>query len=71
MNPLRKPIYDRSNYENVRRIIEEEVIKFENNSQQVIISENCLREQTRSKSLEFCIENVAKKSIYSDTQRNY
>ena len=34
----------------------------ENNSQQVIISENCLHEQTLSKSFEFCIESVVKKA---------
>ena len=36
----------------------------ENNSQQVIISENCLHEQTLSKSLEFCIESVVTKQLF-------
>ena len=39
----------------------------ESNSQQVIISENCLHEQTLCKSFEFCMESVAKKSSCSDT----
>ena len=102
-----EPVYNRGNYESVRRIIEEDLIKFnkcismktiieaygigkgqhqyrlmlknrliksfgnkilfatpENNSQQVIISENCLHEQTLSKSFEFCIESVVKKQLF-------
>ena len=38
------------------------IVTLEKNSQQVIVSENCLHEQTLSNSFEFCIESVVNKA---------